>query len=67
MRGKVLNHAAVVRELKNIGSVAANANSFQIETTVQIPADWKKQNLKFVVFAQVEDGSKIIAVNQIQP
>ncbi|MGI8494545.1 MAG: DUF1223 domain-containing protein [Pyrinomonadaceae bacterium] len=65
--GKTLNHAAVVRDLKNIGSVAGNAKSFQTETTVQIPSDWKKQNLKFVVFAQVEDGSKIIAVNQTQP
>ncbi len=64
--GKTLNHASVVRELKTIGSIAANDKSFEIETAFELDASWKKPNLKLVVFAQVEKGSQIIGVNQIK-
>ena len=64
--GKTLNHAAVVRDLRVVGKVTTDANSFQTETVVKIPSDWKRQNLKYVVFVQVEHGSKIIAVGQLK-
>ncbi len=65
--GRTLNHASVVRELKTIGAIAAKDNGFETEIAVQLQSAWKKQNLKLVVFAQVEQGSRIIAVNQIKP
>jgi len=64
--GKILPHASVVRELKTIGNITAEDKSFETETAFQTPPAWKKENLKFVVFIQVEQTSKIIGVNQIK-
>jgi hypothetical protein len=64
--GKILPHTSVVRELKTIGSIAAEDKSFETETAFQTPAAWKRENLKLVVFIQVERTSRIIGVNQIK-
>jgi hypothetical protein len=64
--GKILSHVSVVRELKTIGSIAAEDKSFETETAFQTLTPWKKENLKFVVFIQVEKTSQIIGVNQIK-
>lgn len=64
--GRTLPHASVVRELRTIGTIAANNNSFETETAFQIQPSWKKQNLKLVVFVQIEKTSRIIGVNQIR-
>ncbi|MDQ3089047.1 MAG: DUF1223 domain-containing protein, partial [Acidobacteriota bacterium] len=62
--GKKLAHTSVVRELKSIGLVTAQQNSFATEATVQIQPDWKKENLKFVVFVQENGTRKILGVNR---
>ncbi len=64
--GKTLRHTSVVRELKVIGEVAAGDDSYTAEIPLQIQASWKKQNLKIVVFAQVEQTGKIIGVGQLK-
>jgi hypothetical protein len=64
--GRTLSHASVVRELRTIGTIAANDKSFETETVFQMQPSWKKQNLKIVVFAQIERTSRIIGVNQIR-
>ena len=64
--GRTLNHTSVVRELKIIGTIAANDKSFEKETAFQIQSSWKKQNLKLVVFAQTEKNNRVIGVNQIK-
>ncbi|MEP6703752.1 MAG: DUF1223 domain-containing protein [Acidobacteriota bacterium] len=64
--GKTLRHTSVVRELKMIGEVPALKDSFAAEVPLQIQPSWKKQNLKVVVFAQVEQTGKIIGVSQIK-
>ena len=64
--GRVLSHTSVVRELRTIGSFDAAAKNFETETTFQIPANWKRENIKLVVFAQTEKTSRIIGVNQIK-
>jgi hypothetical protein len=64
--GNVLSHVSVVRELKTIGSIAAEDKSFETETAFQTPTSWKKENLKLVAFIQVEQTSRIIGVNQIK-
>lgn len=63
--GHVLSHTSVVRELRTIGTVNAADKNYTTETALQIPANWKKENIKLVVFVQVESTSKIIGVNQI--
>jgi len=64
--GRTLPHTSVVRELRTIGKVTAEDNSFDTETAFQLQPSWKKQNLKLVVFVQVEQNSRIIGVNQIR-
>lgn len=65
--GRTLNHSSVVRELKSIGRVGSGDKSFSIETAFSLKSQWKKQNLKLVVFVQ-ETGktSQIIGVGQIK-
>jgi len=64
--GRTLKHTSVVRELKMIGAVPAEKDSFVAEVPLQIRPSWKRQNLKVVVFAQVEETGKIIGVGQIK-
>ena len=60
--GRKLTHAAVVRDLKMIGTIDPAAESF--DTTVVPPMNnaWKSENLRYVVFAQEEKTGKVIAV-----
>ncbi len=64
--GRTLPHTSVVRELKTIGKVAAEKDSFESETPFQLQSSWKKQNLKFVVFVQNEQTGQIIGAGQIK-
>ena len=63
--GRKLDHTSVVRELKSIGSLTAQQNSFDNSVAVQMQPDWKKENLKFVVFVQENGSRKILGVNRI--
>lgn len=64
--GKTLEHVSVVRELKSIGNVAEQEKSFETETVFQTPPDWKKENLKLVVFVQGNQNRKIYGVSRIE-
>ena len=63
--GRKLDHTSVVRELKSIGSVTARQNSFDNSVAVQLQPEWKKENLKFVVFVQENSTRRILGVNRI--
>ena len=63
--GRKLDHTSVVRELRSVGLITPQQNSFETETTVQIQPDWKKENLKFVVFVQENGTRRILGVNRI--
>jgi hypothetical protein len=63
--GKTLEHVSVVRELKSIGNLNAQENSFETEAVFQAQPSWKKENLKFVVFVQGNTNRKIYGVNRI--
>ncbi len=62
--GKTLEHTAVVRELRPIGSLESAANSLRGSTEIDPNQEWKKDNLKFVVFVQENDSRKILAVGK---
>ncbi len=64
--GKTLEHVSVVRELKSIGNLAAQEKSFETETIVQTQPDWKKENLKLVVFVQGNQKRKIYGVSRVE-
>jgi hypothetical protein len=64
--GRKLEHDSVVRELKSIGSITSEQNSFEIETQPQFDAKWKRKDLRIVVFVQENTSRKVIAVGQTQ-
>jgi hypothetical protein len=65
--GKRLEHQSVVRELKSIGTINEREKSAQIETALQFNQNWKKENLKIIVFVQENDSRKILGVGRIAP
>lgn len=63
--GLVLEHASVVRELKTIGSVNSSNSTFSSETKLEFQPDWKKENLKIVVFVQENESRKVLGAKKI--
>ena len=67
-RGQKLEHVSVARALNSIGAVEGkkdNADftlSFQNELAAQ--KDWKKENLKIIVFVQENESRRILAVGR---
>lgn len=62
--GRTLDHTSVVRDLKLVGSVNSTDKNFQTETAFQTQSNWKKDDLKIVVFVQGKDSKKIFGVNR---
>jgi len=59
--GEVLKHAAVVRSLRNAGTVQ-DLSSYQERVNLFLDSKWKKENLGVVVFVAEKDSHKIIGV-----
>lgn len=64
--GRTLPHAAVVRELSNIGRLDPGKRTFETKVGFDIKDGWKRSNTKLVVFAQEESTSRIIGVSQLR-
>jgi hypothetical protein len=64
--GENLKNVSVVRRLNGLRRISPEENSFEMETAFQIDPDWKKENLKLVVFVQENSSRKIFGVNQIK-
>ena len=62
--GNKLPHISIVRTLKPLGMVAADADIHSSEAEIQISPAWKRENLKFIVFVQENASRKIIAVGK---
>lgn len=65
--GKTLEHQSVVRELRVIGVLDSSRKSFETETALQFNQNWKRENIKAVVFVQENASRKIFGVNRITP
>lgn len=63
--GRKLEHSSVVRELKALGNISGEQSSFENESVIQFNKDWKKENVKLVVFVQENESRKIIGVSRI--
>jgi len=59
-------HISVVRELKSLRILTAQQTSLEIETTLQIQTDWKKENLKLIIFVQENLSRKVLGVSRIK-
>ena len=64
--GRVLQHISVVRDLKTVGVVDGSNSTFSTETALQVQPNWKKENLKIIVFVQENESRKILGVNLIR-
>ncbi len=63
--GRKLEHTSVVRELKSLGILTAAQNDLNLESALQVQPNWKRENLKVVVFVQENATRKILGVNRI--
>jgi hypothetical protein len=58
--GRLLRHAPVVRSFGVIGKIdARGASAGAITDTLKLPREWKRENLRAVVFVQERDSLKI--------
>src|SRR5262249_30267826 len=55
--GRTLRHAAVVRELRSLGRL--HNGGFQTSAPMKLEKDWKREDLRAVVFVQQGDAGKI--------
>ena len=62
--GRRLEHTSVVRELTSLGMLAAEQKSLEMDAALQIQPNWKRENLKVVVFVQENASRKILGVNR---
>jgi len=59
--GEDLHHAAVVRSIRKIGEAkAGDQTSFSGDATVSLRAEWKRENLRAVVFVQEKKGRRML-------
>lgn len=64
--GKRLEHTSVVRELRSLGVLPAGQNELNVEQPLQFQDEWKKENMKLIVFVQENASRKVIGVNRIR-
>ncbi len=57
--GRLLRHAPVVRSFGVIGKIDSKSSG-AITNTLRLPPEWKRENLRAVVFVQERDSSKIV-------
>ena len=65
--GRKLEHTSVVRELTSLGMLSAEQKTLEMETALQIQPNWKRENLKIVVFVQENASRRILGVNRLLP
>lgn len=64
--GRRLRHSAVVRSFGVIGRVdPKGANGGQLVSTLRLPHEWKRENLRAVVFVQERDTLHITGANVV--
>ncbi len=64
--GRLLRHAAVVRSFGVIGRIdPQGGNAGQILSTLRFPRDWRRENLRAVVFVQERDSFRIKAAGVV--
>ena len=65
--GRRLRHAPVVRSFGIIGRIDPNgSNVGQIINTLRLPVEWKRENLRAVVFVQEHDTLRITGAGTVE-
>jgi hypothetical protein len=64
--GRTLRHSSVVRSFGVIGRInPQGANGGQLVSTLRLPREWKRENLRAVVFVQERDTYRITGASVI--
>lgn len=64
--GHELQHAAVVRSMRKIGEAKPDRDvSFSAEANIPVRPEWKRENLKAVVFVQEKKSLRILGAAEI--
>lgn len=64
--GRLLRHSSVVRSFGVIGSIdSKGANAGQIVSTLRFPQEWRRENLRAVVFVQERESSRITGAGTV--
>ena len=65
--GEDLHHAAVVRSMRKIGEAKADGeSSFAGAASVSLQKEWKRENLRAVVFVQEKKSRRILGAAEIR-
>ena len=65
--GEDLHHAAVVRSMRKIGETKADGEtSFAGDTSVPLQKEWKRENLRVVLFVQEKKSRRILGAAEIR-
>jgi hypothetical protein len=65
--GEDLHHAAIVRSLRRIGEAKGDGEtSFTGDATVPLPKEWKRENLRAVLFVQEKRSRRILGAAEIR-
>jgi hypothetical protein len=59
--GRRLTHVGVVRVLDQLGILPEAVGPFKVETGIRIKKDWRRENLRAVVFAQERGTRRMLA------
>jgi len=60
--GRGLEHDGVVRELRSLGNASGSGEfSFDLQTAVKLSPEWKRENVRLVVFVQDARSRRIYA------
>ena len=64
--GHELSHAAVVRSMRKVGEAKPDRDvAFSGDASIQIRAEWKRENLKAVAFVQEKNSMRILGAAEI--
>jgi hypothetical protein len=64
--GRELQHSAVLREMKTIGTAGKNGQSeFSSQQTVKLDSEWKLANLRAVVFVQEKKSRRVLGAAEL--
>lgn len=63
--GTDAGQTSIVRSLSSLGMLTAAQTNLELETALQINSEWKRENLKIVVFVQENASRKILGVGRM--
>lgn len=66
-RGRNLEHHSVVRALKPLGKIPATDDKFRAAEKILLQTDWKKENIKVIIFLQENQSRRVLGVDHISP